>query len=68
MHTSIKVSSKLGQHVMPRCCLTNEYVPSEDGKVGLGGEGFVDKAYSALAAVAEEIGACCDLADYLALR
>lgn len=70
MHTSksIKVSSKLGQHVMAGCGLTHEHVSSEDGKVVLGGEGFVNKAYSAFTTVAEEIGAGCYLANYFALR
>ena len=47
--------------------LAHEDVPSEELKVALGGEGLVDEAYSALAAEAEEIGSCCDLADYLAV-
>ena len=67
IHTSIKVSSKLGQHVMSGRGLAHEDVPSEELKVALGGEGLVDEAYSALAAEAEEIGSCCDLADYLAV-
>lgn len=68
MHTSIKVSSKLGQHVMARCGLAHEDVASENGKVTWSGKDFVDKTDSAFSASTEEIGSCGDLPDYLSVR
>lgn len=54
-----------GQHVVSRCRLSDEDVPSKSLQVRLTHEGFIDKTDSTLSAVAEQVTSCGDLSDNL---